>query len=85
MSFPENISFQDRSPARRQNQKDTAMRKFHVTKGQRYIIGYDRETGQFVETLVPYAELGPDTQETAEIVEFPEPLAPVSQPMRKAG
>jgi hypothetical protein len=61
------------------------MRKIHEVKGQRYIVGYDRETGQFVETLVPYAELGPDIEETAEIVQFPE-LAPAEpQPLRKAG
>jgi hypothetical protein len=65
--------------------KGTAMRKIHEVKGQRYIVGYDRETGQFVETLVPYAELGPDIEETAEIVQFPE-LAPAeTQPLRKAG
>jgi hypothetical protein len=61
------------------------MRHIHVTKGQRYMIGYDRETGQFVETLVPYTELVPDSEETAEIVQFPEPREPIQQPIRKAG
>jgi hypothetical protein len=61
------------------------MRRINEVKGQRYIIGYDRETGQFVETLVPYADLGQDTEETAEIVQFPEPVLPVEHPLRKAG
>jgi hypothetical protein len=61
------------------------MRKIHEVKGQRYIVGYDRETGQFVETLVPYAELGQDTEDSAEIVPFPEPIVAEPQPLRKAG
>jgi hypothetical protein len=61
------------------------MRKIHEVKGQRYIVGYDRETGQFVETLVEYAELDQALIESAEIVLFPEPAPAEPQPLRKAG
>jgi hypothetical protein len=61
------------------------MRKIHEVKGQRYIVGYDRETGQFVETLVEYAELDQAPIESADIVLFPEHAPAEPQPLRKAG
>lgn len=58
------------------------MRKINEVKGTRFILEYDQETGQFVETLVPYFETA---EETAEIVPFPESVTAQPQPLRKAG
>ncbi len=58
------------------------MRQINEVKGTRYILEYDQETGQFVETLVPYFE---PSEDTAEIVAFPEAATLEPQPLRKAG
>jgi hypothetical protein len=58
------------------------MRKINEVKGARYILEYDQDAGQFVETLVPYFETSEDT---AEIVQFPEAVTPEPQPLRKVG
>lgn len=58
------------------------MRKINEVKGVRFIVEYDKETGQFVETLVPYFEL---PEESAEIVQFPEPVTTDPPALRKAG
>jgi hypothetical protein len=58
------------------------MRKINEVKGTRYVLEYDPESGQFVETLVPYFEPSDDT---AEIVPFPEAVTSDPLPLRKAG
>jgi hypothetical protein len=69
-------------PAERFDQGTKTMRKINEVKGARYILEYDQNIGQFVETLVPYFE---SSEDTAEIVPFPETVTPEPQPMRKAG
>lgn len=61
------------------------MRKIEEIKGTRFIVEYDAETFQFVETPIPFSILDTVKENSAEVLTFPEPVELEPQPMRKTG